>query len=128
MDNEKSDMLDGYFRQNKVTVEYVPPGDHCTNPAERASLATCRIIFPPDLWHLLLPTLELALNSMRPWAPDPTKSARTGMFGLPFDFSTHPLHAVGQLCVAHAAPKTRNSWDQHGWDPSLTITGAPGYS
>ena len=79
-----------------------------------SSLANCHITFPCDLWHLLLPTLELTLNSMRRWTPDPTKSARTGMYGYPFDFSAHPLHPVGQLCVAHVAPKTRKSWDQHG--------------
>jgi len=95
-----------------------------TNSAERAirtgknhlisSLATCHVTFPPDLWHLLLPTLELTLNSMRRWAPDPTKSARTGMYGYPFDFHAHPVHPVGQLCVAHVAAQTRKSWDQHG--------------
>ena len=52
-----------------------------------------------DLWHLLLSTLELTLNSMRRWTPDPTKSARTGMYGYPFDFYAHwvctlPPHPV----------------------------------
>ncbi len=59
MDNEKSDLLDQFFVKNNIEVEYVPPGDHRTNPAERAirtgedhfisSLATCHISFPPDL-------------------------------------------------------------------------------
>jgi hypothetical protein len=51
---------------------------------------------------------------MRRWAPDPTKSNRTCMYGYPFDFYAHSLHPVDQLCVAHVAPKTRKSWDQHG--------------
>ncbi len=51
---------------------------------------------------------------MRHWAPDPTQSAHTGMYGYSFDFSVHPLHPVGQLCVIHVAPKTHKSWDQHG--------------
>jgi hypothetical protein len=36
MDNEKSDLLDELFVSKNITVEYVPPGDHRTNPAERA--------------------------------------------------------------------------------------------
>ena len=28
MDNEKSDMIEGFFLDSKITVEYVPPGDH----------------------------------------------------------------------------------------------------
>ncbi len=79
-----------------------------------SSQATCHVTFPPGLWHLLLPTLELTLNSMRRWAPDPTKSTRTCMYGYRFDFYAHPLHPVDQLCVAHVASQTRKSWDQHG--------------
>jgi hypothetical protein len=69
MDNEKSDLLDELFVSKNIAVEYVPPGDHRTNPAERvirtgknhliASLASCHISFPPDLCHLVLPTIEL---------------------------------------------------------------------
>jgi hypothetical protein len=36
------------------------------------------------------------------------------MYGYPFDFHAHPVHPVGQLCVAHVAAQTRKSWDQHG--------------
>jgi len=31
MDNEKSDMLEIFFIENNITVEYVPPGDHRIN-------------------------------------------------------------------------------------------------
>ena len=124
MDNEKSDLLDDLFVSKNIEVEYVPPGDHRTNPAERAirtgknhliaSLASCHISFPPDLWHLLLPTIELTLNSQRPWKPEPSRSAYDGMHGSPPDFYAHPIHPVGQLCVVHDPPAHRSSWDQHG--------------
>ena len=124
MDNEKSDLLDDLFVSKNIEVEYVPPGDHRTNPAERAirtgknhliaSLASCHISFPPDLWHLLLPTIELTLNSQRPWKPEPSRSAYDGMHGSPPDFYAHPIHPVGQLCVVHDPPTHRSSWDQHG--------------
>ena len=112
MDNEKSDLIVELFRKYQVPPEFVPPGDHRTNPAERAiktvknhvtsSLATCHITFPTDLWHLLVPTMELTLNSMRAYKPDRTRSAYDGILGCPFDFSAHPLHPVGQLCVVHS--------------------------
>ena len=125
MDNEKSDLIVEFFRENKIQkVEFVPPGDHRTNPAERSiqtvkkhitsSLATCHVSFPPDLWHLLVPTMELSLNSLRAWKPDPTRSAYDGMHGFPMDFFAHPLHPVGQLCVAHVPALQRQSWGHHG--------------
>ena len=36
MDNEKSDLIVELFRKYQVPPEFVPPGDHRTNPAERA--------------------------------------------------------------------------------------------
>jgi hypothetical protein len=97
-------------RDNELKVEFVPPGNHRTNPAERAvqtvkkhivsSLATCHVSFPPDLWHLLVPTMELTLNCQQKWTPDPTRSAYD-----PMDFSAHPLHPVGQLCVPYPCPQ-----------------------
>ena len=124
MDNEKSDLLDELFISKNISVEYVPPGDHRTNPAERAirtgknhliaSLASCHISFPRDLWHLVLPTIELTLNCLRPWKLEPARSAYDGLHGSPPDFYAHPIHPVGQLCVVHDPPAHRNSWDQHG--------------
>jgi hypothetical protein len=36
VDNDKSDLVDVLFVSKNIAVEYVPPGDHRTNPAERA--------------------------------------------------------------------------------------------
>jgi hypothetical protein len=58
--------------------------------------------------------MELTLNCLRAWKPDPTRSAYDGMHGFPMDFFAHPLHPVGQLCVAHVPTLQRQSWAHHG--------------
>jgi hypothetical protein len=133
-------MLEGFFIDNNITVEYVPPGDHRTNPAERAirtgknhlisSIATCHITFPPDLWHLLLPTLELTLNSMRWWTPDPTKSARTALPSIsmptPYTLSASSVWPMSRRRRVNHGINTASG--HTGWDPPLTITGVHGSS
>jgi hypothetical protein len=103
---------------------YLLATHHRTNPAERAirtakshilaSIATCHISFPQDLWYLLLLKMKLTLNHMRPWTPNTARSAYDGLHGSSLDFFTHPLHSVGQLCVTHLPPNKHPSWVQHG--------------
>jgi hypothetical protein len=50
---------------------------------------------------------------MRPWRPVPSLSAWSGHH-LPYDFSAHPIHPPGQLCLALNGPDHRLSWDSLG--------------
>jgi hypothetical protein len=67
LDNEASDALKQYIRQQQIQFELVPPGNHRHNQAERAIqnfkahfiaiLAGVDDKFPLSLWcHLLEPT------------------------------------------------------------------------
>ena len=124
IDNEDSQDLKTFFTAAALTVQYVPPATHRANPAERAIrtaknhiialLSSLHPTFPADLWHKLMPQAELTLNHLRPWTPDPTKSAYHGLYGHIFDFRAHPIHPPGQLVVAHSPPAKRESWAHHG--------------
>ncbi len=91
-------------------MTFVPPQTHRSNPAKRAvRTGKNRLVsvfysthpdFPDDLWDRLLPYAEITLNVLRPWCSDPTLSAWSGLHRLPYDFSAHPLHPPGQLCLA----------------------------
>ena len=124
LDNETSSDLTTFFLSARVTYQYVPPNNHRTLPAERSIrtaknhiisvLAACHISFPSNRWPDLLPQIELTLNTVRPWKPNPSVSAWHGLHSTPFDFASHPIHPPGQLVVAHDAPLTRASWAKHG--------------
>jgi hypothetical protein len=60
-----------------------------------------------DLWDRLLPFAEITLNVMRSWRPDPSLSAWSGLHRLSYDFSAHPIHPPGQLCLAFSDPDHR---------------------
>ena len=77
-------------------------------------LAACHVSFPSTRWPDLLPQIELTLNTVRSWKPNPSLSAWHGLHSFPFDFAAHPIHPPGQLVVAHDAPLTRASWAKHG--------------
>ena len=124
-DNESSSTLRSYFADptTNVTVQFVPPNNHRANFAERyirtsknhiiSSLASVHITFPLDLWDRLLPHIQLTLNHLQPWHPDPSISAHHGLYGLPFDFDAHPIHPVGQLCYTLDPASVRPSWSSH---------------
>jgi hypothetical protein len=111
-------------------VTFVPPQTHRSNLAERAVrtgknhlisvFSSTHPDFPEDLWDRLLPYAEITLNVLRPWRPDPTLSAWSGLHHLPYDFSTHPLHLPGQLCLAFSGPDHRGTWASHG-DRAFTL-------
>ena len=46
-------------------------------------------------WDRLVPFAELTLNLLRPFGPDPSKSAHTEVYGSPYDFVAHPLAPAG---------------------------------
>ena len=66
-------------------------------------------------WDLLIPYAELKLNFLRPFGPDPSKSAHTGVYGSPFDFAAHPLAPAGCLCIGFIASDVRPSWAPYSY-------------
>jgi hypothetical protein len=89
VDNETSLECREYFFSQWLLVQFVPPQIHSTNPAERtvrtaknhiiALLSTTHPDFPDDLWDRLLPHAEITLNLLRPYRPDPSLSAWSGL-------------------------------------------------
>jgi hypothetical protein len=124
IDNETSADLTAFFRSVFLPFQYAPPQNHRTLPAERAirtaknhliaTFSSCHATFPSNRWPDLLPQSELTLNHLLSWTPNPTLSAWHGLHGVPFCFSSHPIHPPGQLVVAHDSPSHRKSWAKHG--------------
>ena len=124
IDNETSEPLTNLFRTSSLYFQYAPPGNHRTLTAERdirtaknhliSILASTHLTFPSNRWDDLLRQAELTLAHLRPWRPQPTKSAWHGLHGSPFNFASHPIHPAGQLCVIHESPLTRPTWSPHG--------------
>ncbi len=61
---------------------------------------------PDDLWDRLLPHAELTLDVLRPWRPDPSLSAWSGLHHLPYDFVAHPLHPPANSVYPSTVPTT----------------------
>ena len=124
LDNETSALLEDFFRANDVSVEYAPAQNHRTVRAERAirdaknhlisTLATAHPSFPLDMWDRLLPQVELTLNHLRPFGPNPDISAYLGVFRQPYDFLAHPIAPCGTLVLVWESPSIRQSWAPHG--------------
>ena len=124
IDNETSSQLEDSFRAEDVSVEYAPAQNHHTVRAERAirdaknhiisTLATAHPSFPLELWDRLLPQIELTLNHLRPFRPNPDISAYLGVFRTPYDFLAHPIAPCGTLVLVWESPSTRASWAPHG--------------
>jgi hypothetical protein len=100
----------------QAEFQLVPPDMHRRNRAERAIrtfkshfisiLAGVDPTFPPYLWDLLLPQVELTLNLLRQLTLNPRISAWEYFQGL-FDFNKTPLGPVGCRVLIHAKPSTR---------------------
>ena len=113
LDNETSTDLTNFFVSALITHQYVPPNNHRTLPAERSIrtaknhilsvLTACHVSFPSNRWPDLLPHIELTLNTVRTWIPNPSLSAWHGLHSTPFDFAAHPIHPPVSLLL----PMTR---------------------
>ena len=125
IDNETSRALTNYLESDEnITMEYVPPHSHRANKAERAvrdsknhliaTIATADPDFPMDLWDESQDQLNITMNLLRPYGPDPTKSAYEGMHGKHYDFNRYPLAPFGTAVLIHDAPKVRGTWAPHG--------------
>ena len=107
----------------KLIVQTAAPGDHRSNKAERAiatakchiiaTLATANPACPGSLWEDFIPQIEICVNTLRPYGPNPAISAYEGTYGSPFDFQRHPLAPCGTLVSVLVPSDTRASWSMH---------------
>ena len=124
LDNETSVALESFFKAEKISIQYCPPGQHRANNAERSiqtfknhlisTLATTDPTFPLKLWDRLLPQVELCVNHLLPYKPNPTISAYAGTHGGSHNFRAHPIAPAGIKVLVHDKPSWRASWAPHG--------------
>ena len=125
LDNECSQALKDYMKDEEVDFQLVPPHDHRRNAAERAiRTAKNHLVagwcstdsnFPMYLWDQTLEHAELALNLVRGSRINPKLSAYEQLHGR-FDFNRTPLAPPGLRCLAHVKPTQRKSWGTHAID------------
>ena len=124
LDNETSSQLERLAQLQKISIQFCPPANHRALHAERAirtyknhliaTLSTTAPDFPLNLWDKLLPQIEICLNHLLPYKPNPTVSAYAGIRGGPHDFRAHPIAPLGTKVLIHDKPANRNSWAAHG--------------
>ena len=125
LDNETSKLLTDYLQKEQhVTMEYVPPDNHRTNKAERvirdvknhviSMLATADPDLPFDLWDESEEQLNITINLLRPYGPNPDISAYEGVHGKTYDFNRYPMAPWGTQVLVHEGPNKRASWASHG--------------
>jgi hypothetical protein len=101
VDNETSLECREYFLSQRLPVTFVPP------QILISIFSSTHPDFPDDLWDRLLPYAEITLNIMRPWRPDPSLSAWSGLHRLPYDYSTYLLSTrLANSALPSPAPKT----------------------
>ena len=124
LDNESSKALEEFMQTEKIAFQYVPPGSHRRNAAERAIrtfknhfistlISTVDKDFPLQLWDSILPQTELSLNLLRGSRIDSHISAWAQLHGT-YDFSAHPIAPLGMRIVLHEKPHQRATWAPHG--------------
>ena len=100
LDNEKSKLFESMCKTRVVGLQYVPPGQHRGNKAERAirtgrnhiisATITAHPNFPKNEWDRLINIARITLNLMRPSVKNPLISAYESLCG-PFIWDT--LHS-----------------------------------
>ena len=85
--NEVSKDLITHIEAKELVYQLASPGDHCTNPAERAIqtfknhfiaiISGTDPTFPSNYWNLLVPRAVITLNLLQPSQINPVISAYT---------------------------------------------------
>ena len=106
-----------------MKYQLVPPGDHQTNPAERAIqtfknhftsiLYGTDDDFPANQWDRLIQIAVITLNMLRPSRINPKLSAYNQIWGN-FDYNKTPLAPPGCKVVVHEFPEHRKNMAAHG--------------
>ena len=79
--------------------------------------------FPRNLWDLLLPQTEVALNLLRQSTLDSSKSAWMYFHG-PFNYDATPIGPLGCHSIVHRNTVTRKLWDlcgAAGWNVGVAL-------
>ncbi len=118
MDNECSKAVEKHIHANRMTIQLVPPHNHCVNAAKQAiktfkehsvaALATVDNLCPLQLWDKFLPQVKLTLNLICFSHRNPLISANHELYG-PFDFNKTPLAPLGTKALVYNNPATQTS-------------------
>jgi hypothetical protein len=110
IDNEKSAQVLEFLSKQGAKIQLVPPDMHRANKAERAIQTVKRgfismlvgsdIDCQYNLWAKGIPQLQIIINHLRPWHPDPTISAYEGFHRMKYNFVDQPIAPFGQLIIA----------------------------
>ena len=113
--------------------EFVPPGQHRRNIAERAIqtakdhfvaiLVGVSTTFSMHLWCRLIPQAELTLNLICQSRATPNVSANAHVHGT-HNFMTRPLAPLGCDVQAQERADKRRAWDPHscnGWNVGTSM-------
>jgi hypothetical protein len=122
VDAAATEQVRQYFDKQspKLRLEYVPPGCHRSNKAERAieawemavlsSTAALGAGFPASHWNELRPRIIKTLNHTRPSSEDPSISAWHAFHGERYNFNAHPLLPIGALIDRQIDADKRGSY------------------
>ena len=115
--------LEAFALSSNTTIQYCLPHTHRSLKAERAirtfknhliaTLCTVAPKFPLQLYDELLTQVEICLNHLIPYSPNPL-SAYAGIHGGAFDFAQRPIALVGIRVLNHDKPAVHASWAPHG--------------
>jgi hypothetical protein len=122
LDNESSVLLTDYCKLENIYIQYVPPGNHRANAAERAIRTwknhfiaiMCGLDnkFPLVLWDELIQQAELTLNTLKEGI-DESISAWESINGT-YSYDRNPIAPLGMKVLCHMKPSERASWAPHG--------------
>ena len=119
LDNESSTQLEQLAKKNRITIQYCPPANHRALIAERsirtyknhfvATLATAAKDFPTRIWDRILSQVEICINHLLPYKPNPLVSAYAGIHGGSHDFRARPIAPAGTRVLIHDKPANRGT-------------------
>ena len=125
LDNECSDILKAYFKEEDIDYQLTPAYIHRRNAAERAiqtfkdhfiaALCGCDPEFPMYHWCSLIPQTVLTLNLLRTSRAHPHLSAWAAVHGT-YDYNKHPIAPLGTHVMIHQKPSQRGTWSPPGID------------
>ena len=120
IDNETSKATEQAFANKALTPQFVPPRSHRGLKAERglrtakahliSSWKTVPSSYPADRWTHTLPQIQLTLNLLTPFKPNPSISAYEGVMKKRWSFHLHPFGPVGCRVFFHIKTEGRASY------------------
>ena len=125
LDNEASQLLLDYIKDEDIDYQLVPPHMHHRNLAEQAiqtfkshfiaMLCGCNSGFHLHLWCRLLPQAEITLNLLRTSRINPNLSAHAQVHGQ-FNYNQNPIAPLGTRVIVYEIAAQRGTYEPHGTD------------